>query len=535
VWPAGHAQPLASNVNVDKDGQTIANLAIVPLGAGGQVSLFAFSEVDLLVDVLGYFTADTVPMSDQGLFMPLGPARIIDTRLVAQDSGLYTPKALVGGYRADLQVAGYGGVPTTGVAAVIGNVTATETAAPGFITVYPAATAQPLASNVNIDRAGQTIPNLVVGRLGYQGRLSLFTYAGSDVLFDVAGWFTGVPAPPTPGVPLDPPPATAHVDCGFGGFRAGSWPTSCWRPYGDHSPFNRLVPPDPKLAPNSQAIVDRVLGMGPIADLVVAPDTSSDWYHPVYYSAPTDPLFTVHCTGVWSGCEVEGMQVRIPDPARPASGGDAHLAVVDQAAGWEYDFWHVEDKPMGGGVLSVEWGGRTEIKGDGLASDATAAHFGLLAGAIRAQELNAGRIDHALFMMVGCTSSEYVYPARGHAATCADEANAPATGQYLWLAMTDTEIDTLDMPSWKKTILHALSRHGAFVGDTGGNEAFTFQFESGSTYTSFGMEDAAATFARNQTAGVTEWDGKYYFDLGSGVDWRDRLRVLDPCVAERTC
>jgi hypothetical protein len=278
----------------------------------------------------------------------------------------------------------------------------------------------------------------------------------------------------------------------------------------------------------SQAIVDRVLAMGPIADMVVAPPPGSDWYHPVFYSLPTDPIFTVHCTRSWGQCEVEGMTVRIPDAARPADGGDAHLAVVDQASGWEYDFWEVEDKPAGGGTLAVAWGGRTKIDGDGLGSDATAAHFGLLAGVIRAQEMQDGRIDHALFMMVGCTLDQYVYPAAGLAASCSDQTHAPAVGQHFWLDMTDDEIEALDVPNWKKTILRALSRYGAFVGDTGGNEAFTFQFESGSTYTSFGIDDPMVAFARQRTAGVTERGGTFYFDLSSGVDWRNRLRVLGP-------
>ncbi len=331
----------------------------------------------------------------------------------------------------------------------------------------------------------------------------------------------------TLGAASDHAAGAGDADCGFGTFGSGRWPASCWRPYGPDSPFNR-VPPDPTPVPNSQAIVDRVLAMGPIADMVVAPDTASDWFHPVYYSAPTDPLFSIRCTGQVGQCEVEGMTVRIPDAARPAGGGDAHLAVVDQSSGWEYDFDWVQDKPAGGGTLTVSWGGRTRIDGDGLGSDATAAHFGLLAGIIRAQEMAAGQINHALFMMVGCTAHAYLYPADGFAYDCADQTDAPAVGQYFWLQMTDTEIDALDVPDWKKTILRALSRYGAFVGDTGGNEAFTFQFESGSTYTSFGVEDPMAAFAREQTAGVTERDGGYEFDLGSGVDWRNRLRVLDP-------
>lgn len=334
------------------------------------------------------------------------------------------------------------------------------------------------------------------------------------------------------------PPAAipeANVDCGYGTFGPGRWPSACWRPYAATSPFNIPVPSAPRVLPGSRAMVDKVLAMGPIADLVVAADTDSDYYHPVYWSQPTDPVYTVHCTRTWGTCEIEGHQVRIPAAARPAAGGDGHLAVVDQVSGWEYDLWQVKDKRPQGGVLDISWGGRTEIKGDGLGSDATAAHFGLLAGIIRAEEMRAGRIDHALFMFVGCTAETFVHPAKGKAAVCPNQTNAPPDGQHFWLEMSEAEIDALDVPAWKKTILRALARYGAFVGDTGGNEAFGFAFESGSSYTSFGLTDPLAEFAARQRSGVTHRRGRYYFDLGSGVDWRHRLRALDPCVLSAAC
>ncbi len=334
--------------------------------------------------------------------------------------------------------------------------------------------------------------------------------------------------------PPDPAPP-ANVDCGLGTFGPGRWPSACWRPYAQTSPFNVAVPPNPRVLPGSRAMVDRVLKMGPIAELVVAADTQSDYYHPVYWSQPTDPVYTLHCTRSWGICEIEGLQVHIPAAARPAAGDDGHLAVVDQLSGWEYDLWQVKDKRPEGGTLNISWGGRTEIKGDGLGSDATAAHFGLLAGIIRYEEMLEGRIDHALFMFVGCTADSYVHPARGKASVCENQHNAPPSGQYFWLDMSDREIDALDVPAWKKTILRALAHYGAFVGDTGGNEAFGFAFESGSSYTSFGMPDPFAQFAARQKSGVRHRDGKYYFDVASGVDWRHRLRALDPCVVSAAC
>ena len=94
------------------------------------------------------------------------------------------------------------------------------------------------------------------------------------------------------------------------------------------------------------------------------------------------------------------------------------------------------------------------------------------------------------------------------------------------------QIDALSLPAWKKTILRAMAEYGMYFGDTGGG-GFGLQFESGSTYTSFGDEDAMVTFAAQNA--VPLYQGKYIFDLKTGVDYANRLRVLDPCSAQGTC
>jgi hypothetical protein len=69
------------------------------------------------------------------------------------------------------------------------------------VTVYPAATNQPVASKLNVDHVGQTIPNLAVARLGFLGRVSMYSLTDIDLLFDVAGWFTGTSPHQTPALP----------------------------------------------------------------------------------------------------------------------------------------------------------------------------------------------------------------------------------------------------------------------------------------------------------------------------------------------
>jgi hypothetical protein len=129
-------------------------------------------------------SGETVSYSEGGL-QPLVPARVLDTRT---GNGAPAAKVAAGGI-VDLQATGRGGVPSTGVGAVVLNVTAVEATAQSYITVWPTGAAQPDASNLNVV-AGDTIPNLVIAKVGTGGRVSLFNFAGDiHLLADVVGWF----------------------------------------------------------------------------------------------------------------------------------------------------------------------------------------------------------------------------------------------------------------------------------------------------------------------------------------------------------
>jgi len=340
--------------------------------------------------------------------------------------------------------------------------------------------------------------------------------------------------------------STGGTTCELANVSALSPPGACWRPYSDASPFNRRVPADAPVVSNSSAIVKRWASFSINEPKFEAgtSGTSYDYEHPIYYSLPTDPVYTVRCTESWGTCEVEGMQVRIPAQAKPAAGGDGHLAVIDPLSGWEYDFWQVASKPVAGGTLKVSWGGRTAIgtaDADGLDSNATAAHFGLAAGVIRPEELAAGEINHALFMVSNCTNGRSVAPAgSGTGRSCSSiglsNTNAPAMGQHFVLDMSHAEINSLDAPAWQKTILRAMADYGLYVGDTGGGFV---KLQSGASYTSFGLPDPWMKLGRD--LGVDSWESsstgttKYLFDMRETIDWSSRLQVVDPCVSQGTC
>jgi hypothetical protein len=191
VFPTGASKPVVSNLNFVA-GQTVPNRVEVKLGTNGQVDIFnAAGSVNVIADVNGWFTDGSDPSAVGGATSGLTPARVLDTRI-----GLGAPQAAIGpAGKIFLQVAGNGGVPAMSGAApptaVILNVTVTNTTGPSDLRLFPsdASPQPPNASDLNFV-AGQTIPNLVVVKLGADGKVGIYNSGGStDVIVDVLGWF----------------------------------------------------------------------------------------------------------------------------------------------------------------------------------------------------------------------------------------------------------------------------------------------------------------------------------------------------------
>ncbi len=112
----------------------------------------------------------------------LTPTRVLDTRQT---------QAIGANATIDLKVGGNGGVPTSGVSAVVLNVTATGGSDETFLTVFPKGVTRPNASSLNVLR-GQTVPNLVVAPVSADGSISIYNSVGSvNAIVDVTGWFGG--------------------------------------------------------------------------------------------------------------------------------------------------------------------------------------------------------------------------------------------------------------------------------------------------------------------------------------------------------
>jgi hypothetical protein len=181
VYPADAAQPNASNLNFTQ-GETIANLVVVKLGAGGNAGHVkianAIGSVDIIADVMGWFP-DSATASFQGVV----PKRLMDTR-----SGIGVGAHVVQPHETITLTVGGGstGGPTSG--AVVLNMTAADITGTSYVTVWPADASQPFASNLNLT-AGDVVPNLVVSKMSSSGQIKIYNDSATTALIaDVMGY-----------------------------------------------------------------------------------------------------------------------------------------------------------------------------------------------------------------------------------------------------------------------------------------------------------------------------------------------------------
>ncbi len=185
VWGTGEARPDVANVVIPPN-RAVPNLVIVKVGKGGRINVMNdLGAANCVVDVIGYFRTTTA-----NRLRAVTPARVLDTRIGT--GGRRGPLGPGGSY--DVMVRGRAGVPADANSVVV-NVTAVQPTSSSYLTVWPSREARPYASSVNFLQ-GVTIPNLVIAKIGANGRIAVFNKFGYvHVVMDVVGYFS----PTSPG------------------------------------------------------------------------------------------------------------------------------------------------------------------------------------------------------------------------------------------------------------------------------------------------------------------------------------------------
>ncbi|MEP7202010.1 MAG: hypothetical protein ABI894_05335 [Ilumatobacteraceae bacterium] len=163
AWSCDEAMPSTSNLNY-LAGATRATHAVVTLAADESICIFSMVQTDVLVDVTGSYSTTAGSLR----FHPTAPTRLYDSRLTG---GIWQ----AGETRAI-------NVPAE-AAAVAVNVTITDPAASGFVTVFPCQATLPVVSNINYVR-GQVVANLV--QIGVsEGLVCVHSRARTHVVIDL--------------------------------------------------------------------------------------------------------------------------------------------------------------------------------------------------------------------------------------------------------------------------------------------------------------------------------------------------------------
>jgi hypothetical protein len=121
-------------------------------------------------------------------YVPIAPMRVLDTR---ESEALQSNKSLtLAPINAAVSAAiSAKGVDPTKVEAVAINLTAIDPVGPGYLTAWPTGSNQPNVSSLNHQTGGAVVPNLVIVPLGTDGKISIYSFSGTNLSVDVQGVF----------------------------------------------------------------------------------------------------------------------------------------------------------------------------------------------------------------------------------------------------------------------------------------------------------------------------------------------------------
>ena len=184
-----------SVINWEK-GQTISNRVVLYLSPTGTISFYnPYGNVDVILDVVGYFTSSDNPSATGYSYNPLTtPIRLVDTR--PNTNNTYSGKTL-NTSNETLPVNIYSQIPLT-AKAITANITATNTTTWSYLTLWPANLTQiPLSSDLNWVTANQTVSNFGDFLIGSStttppnGYINITNAFGDvNVIVDIYGYYS---------------------------------------------------------------------------------------------------------------------------------------------------------------------------------------------------------------------------------------------------------------------------------------------------------------------------------------------------------
>lgn len=251
--------------------------------------------------------------------------------------------------------------------------------------------------------------------------------------------------------------------------------TAPFRAFSADSAWNRLLPTDAPVHPDSQRIVANIKANNVNNGCVLLSGTGTNqWGTPIYWAGAGDPTYAVQKTRYYLPPEFASL--RIPRGAKPMAADDREMTVYDLERGyvaWLYEAVYdaANDRWAASGG-SIAYLGSNGVLGSLAGSDEkrnTGSHRGLNGAVVAARydEVKAGAIEHALRIGVRGASTGFLWPMSGSDGRSTDP-YAPKQGSRLRI-QPGIDLSSYRLAPDALVLARALQRYGAIVGDSTGS------------------------------------------------------------------
>jgi hypothetical protein len=253
--------------------------------------------------------------------------------------------------------------------------------------------------------------------------------------------------------------------------------------YSADSPLNQRIAADAEVDPESamyMALLKQVADEGGFSIELKQYSTT------VYFSESSTPkkAVTLACGELWAGVsKLSGVPIpSFAEPTQDVDGSDNpiqkgkcgaeadqdnQMVVVDLATRCEYDFFQMR---LEDGTWVASWGNSISLNGTGVYTkgfSARGAGFTQLSGQIWPDELQAGRINHALIFSYPGPAAGGPVPPASESDGLSEDSRALPEGALVQLD-PDLDLTTLGLTSYEMTIARALQEYGMYLVDSNG-------------------------------------------------------------------
>lgn len=276
------------------------------------------------------------------------------------------------------------------------------------------------------------------------------------------------------------------------------------RAYKATSPWNTPITANPKINPNSAALISR---LGESFGTNVASYTM-----PVYLVTSSTPLKTVSLSGTFSlvtgdsVCNRTGsasVRVPIPDEAVAAAGTDAQIILLNEATGEEWGFWQAAKQPDGSWVAvngykyNIQWDGIPPVTPHAFMS--RGARVPYLTGLVRPWEIIQGRVEHAIAFAYQSPASTFVCPATGSDGS-SGSTDMPEGTRIQLDPTLNVDDPALGLSRTGKILARAMQQFGLILIDGGGHPKVYGEYQvtaAWNTTNSSALDYWTSTLVRN--------------------------------------